>query len=118
MYSLKFLFHDAGGSNPRRALVAVRALADETEWLLVRAVRLAREEGYNWAQIGRLLGVSRQAARKRFEQLEPLVGPVTPFTPPHGRNRSVWEQQAQNVAEGRADIRRRKEFDSGNAVFW
>ena len=56
MYPLRFLLHDAGGSNPRLALAAVRALADETEWLLVRAVRLARAEGCNWAQIGRLLG--------------------------------------------------------------
>ena len=118
MYPLRFLLHDAGGSNPRRALAAVRALADETDWLLVRAVRLARAEGYNWAQIGRLLGVSRQSAKQRFERLDDLVGTVNPFTRPHQRGRTVWEQQEQDVCATIADLRRRREFDSGDAVFW
>ena len=118
MYPLKFLFSDAVGSNPRLALVAVRALADETDWLLVRAVRLARADGYNWAQIGRLLGVSRQAAKERFDRLEGEVGPVTPFTPPHRRGRSEWQQSEQDFFETIADLRRRREFESGDAMFW
>ncbi|MGB8861734.1 MAG: hypothetical protein WCC60_20940, partial [Ilumatobacteraceae bacterium] len=76
MHDLGQLLHDAGGANPRLALASVKALADETDWLLVRAVRLARAEGYDWGRIGRLLGVSRQAARQRFERLAPLVGPM------------------------------------------
>ena len=118
LYPLKFLFSDAIGSNPRLALVAVRALADETDWLLVRAVRLARADGYNWAQIGRLLGVSRQAAKKRFESLDDGVGPMTSFTPPHTQGRTVLQQQEREVFAAIADIRRRREFESGDAVFW
>ena len=118
VYPLKDLFRDAGGSNPHRALAAVRALSAETDWLLVRAVRLARDEGYNWARIGRLLGVSRQAAKKRFEHLDDNVGPVTPFSPPHTRGRTVWDLQRQGFYEVIADIRRNREFESGDAVFW
>jgi hypothetical protein len=90
------------------------ALQDEQEWLLVRAVRLARAEGLNWAQIGRLLGVTRQSARERFERLAPRVGP----TPPHIRGRSRWEAHVIEVRENSADVRRRREFESGDAVFW
>jgi len=47
MRDLAQLLRDAGGSNPRLALAAVKALEAEHEWLLVRAVRLARAEGYD-----------------------------------------------------------------------
>lgn len=84
MPDVRQLLADAGGPNPRLALASVKALADELDWLLVRAVHLARAEHYDWARIGRLLGVSRQAARQRFERLAPLVGPL----PPHVRGRT------------------------------
>ncbi|MDP2292570.1 MAG: hypothetical protein Q8M22_15370 [Actinomycetota bacterium] len=118
MYPLRQMMRDAAGTNPRMALAGVRALTKETDWLLVRAVRLARAEGYDWARIGRLLGVSRQAARKRFEHLDGAVGPVTPFTPPHVRRSTPLERQAQSMAEAKANLRRRREFDAGDAVFW
>ncbi len=66
------------GDDPRRALVAARQLGEETEWLLQRAVALARREQWTWGRIGRLLGVSRQAARQRF-------GGIVPTLPPHQR---------------------------------
>jgi hypothetical protein len=47
MYDLRQLVRDAGSANPRTALAAVRVLEDEAEWLLVRAVRLARADGYD-----------------------------------------------------------------------
>ena len=108
------LIRDASGSNPRLALAAVRALEDEVEWLLVRAVRFARDQGYDWGRIGRLLGVSRQATRKRFERLATLVGP----TPPHGRGSTPWQEHAISVAESLADSRRGREFDRDDPIFW
>ena len=73
MRDVRQMIADAQGSNPRLALASVKALRDETDWLLVRAVRLARAQGYDWGKISRLLGVSRQAARQRFDRLA-IVG--------------------------------------------
>jgi len=89
-------------------------MEDETDGLLIRAVRLARAQGYDWGQISRLLGVSRQAARQRFDRLAATVGP----TMPHTRGRTPWEQHAIDLVESTAALRRRREFESGDAVFW
>ena len=55
-------------------LVAVAEAADEatasTERLTAAVVR-AREAGRGWGEIGRALGVSRQAARQRFSRFDP-----------------------------------------------
>jgi DNA-directed RNA polymerase specialized sigma24 family protein len=48
------------------AVVALRRLADGLE---LRAVRLALDEGWAWAQIAQALGVSRQAAHRRLSQI-------------------------------------------------
>lgn len=48
------------------AVVALRRLADGLEQ---RAVRLALDEGWSWAQISEALGVSRQAAHKRLSHI-------------------------------------------------
>jgi len=114
MHDLRTLIADAGGADPRLALASVRVLQDETEWLLVRAVRLARQDGYDWGRIGRLLGVTRQAARERFQRLAPRVGPF----PPHMSGRTDWERHAARVAEAVADLRRRQDFDGDDPVFW
>lgn len=114
MHDLGQLLRDAASANPRLALASVKALGDEQEWLLVRAVKLARAAGYDWGRIGRLLGVTRQSARRRFERLAPLVGP----TPPHTRGRTPWQSHAAELASSREDVRRRREFESGDAVFW
>ncbi|HQZ32969.1 MAG TPA: hypothetical protein PK020_01025 [Ilumatobacteraceae bacterium] len=114
MRDVRQMIADAQGDNPRLALVAAKGLRAETDWLLVRAVRLARAQGYDWGKISRLLGVSRQAARQRFDRLAPTVGP----TMPHTRGRTPWEQHAVELAEATADLRRRREFEAGDAVFW
>jgi len=114
MREIRQIVADAQGTDPRLALVAVRELAEETDWLLVRAVRQARSVGYDWGRISRLLGVSRQGARQRFERLAPLAGPM----PPRTRGRTLWERDAIELFEGSADLRRRREFESGDAVFW
>jgi hypothetical protein len=56
---------DAGHS-ARSILGVVVQVLDQTDRLEVLAVRRARAEGMTWRQIGDLLGVSAQAAHKRF----------------------------------------------------
>ncbi len=51
-------------------LAGAHQLAQERwERQVVRVVAAARAEGRDWGQIGRALGVSRQAARQRFGML-------------------------------------------------
>ncbi len=114
MYDLRQLVRDAGSANPRIALAAVRVLEDEVEWLLVRAVRLARTEGYDWGRIGRLLGRRRQTVRERFGRLAPGMSPL----PPHLRERSDLERASAELRERLADQRRRREFESDDPVAW
>jgi hypothetical protein len=51
------------------ALDGVRHLRANLEWIERRAVQRARDEGMNWAEVGRLLGMSRQSASERFRAL-------------------------------------------------
>ena len=63
-------------------LVALTALADlrgELETLERDRVRYALEDGVSFAAVARALGISRQAAHRRYrELLEPDAGPLTP----------------------------------------
>ncbi|MFH8788220.1 hypothetical protein [Streptomyces roseoverticillatus] len=58
------LEHDPEGY--LRLVAATRTGAQETSRLLREAVQGARAAGHSWDTIGRLLGVSRQAAQQRF----------------------------------------------------
>lgn len=61
---------------------------------LSRSVLAAREAGHSWAEVGRLLGMSRQAVFKRFAQSEDTVqdaGP-RPVEQAVAAARSVYEQ--------------------------
>ena len=49
-----------------RLVAATRTAAEETSRLLREAVDGARRAGHSWETLGRLLGVSRQAAQQRF----------------------------------------------------
>ncbi len=60
------LIDGALGPDPKEALIAARRLGQELDWLQQRAVTHARVNGYDWGQIGRLLGLTRQGARKKF----------------------------------------------------
>lgn len=60
--------------DPRASLALVaasRVAADETSRLLQDAVANARAAGHSWDTIGRLIGVSRQAAQQRFAPAGP-----------------------------------------------
>lgn len=57
------------GDSPEEALasvVSMRLLADKLER---RAVREAIGQGWTWAQVAEALGISRQAAHKKFSGL-------------------------------------------------
>lgn len=57
--------------------VAARA-HDETRSILQSAVDSARRAGYSWEAIGRILGVSKQAAQQRFGRPQQLPADGTP----------------------------------------
>lgn len=108
--------NDAYGLDPRRALVAVRELARvDVPWLERRAVLLARRNGDSWGSIGRALHRTRQSVRERYVDIDGTPPDLLPL--PLGdvdRFREIW-------FEGRADDRRRREFDElgdGDVVAW
>lgn len=62
-----------GESGDIDALVAIQRLRVEAREATYRAVHSLRENyGYSWTDIGRELGISRQAAQQRFSR--PLSG--------------------------------------------
>ncbi|HEX2784531.1 MAG TPA: hypothetical protein VHN36_13180 [Ilumatobacteraceae bacterium] len=100
------------GDDPKAALIAARQLKDEVEWLTERSVSVARREGYDWGQISRLLGISRQWARERFKNAPPRM-------PPHvvERNRYLAEQREGERLLKRLDskaARRSRSSDDGD----
>jgi hypothetical protein len=109
------------GDDPKAALIAARQLKEEVEWLTERSVSVARREGYDWGQISRLLGMSRQWARERFKTAPPRL-------PPHvvARNRYLADQreaeQALRRYEAWAERKRRggpeRDEDSDDVVAW
>jgi hypothetical protein len=60
----------APGSDPlgqvETAYAAARELSDSADQLINHFVMRARAAGLSWTQIGTRMGVSKQAARKRF----------------------------------------------------
>jgi hypothetical protein len=53
-------------------LISVKMLRQFIDGRERDAVRRARAEGRTWGEIGRCLGISRQAARQRFAELPPV----------------------------------------------
>lgn len=93
-------------SDPRLALVGIRRLLQEDlPWMEERAVRLARSHEYSWGRIGRLLRRSRQAARKRFIDIDGTPQPLP-------RKPVTSDQITMRLVNGaRADLRRRRELE-------
>jgi hypothetical protein len=81
------LIDRAMGDDAKSALIASRELKAD-DWLTERSVALARRNGYHWAQIGRLLVMTRQSARERFRTAPPRL-------PPHivAREKELAEQR-------------------------
>jgi len=57
---------DASSPEPAVGLRAVRALRELAERLEELQVTSARDQGWTWQEIARLLGVSRQAVHKKY----------------------------------------------------
>lgn len=57
----------AGNSDPTVGLRAVSALRRLLERLEAAQVRNARRQGWTWQQIATALGVTRQAAHKKYK---------------------------------------------------
>lgn len=49
-----------------RMIVASHILADESRQVLARWIEAGRQAGMSWADVGALLGISKQAAQQRF----------------------------------------------------
>ena len=121
MQNFRTLIRQAGGSNPRLALAAVVELQGDLAWLLDRAVRLARQEGYDWGRIGRVLGCSRQSVRARFAPKEQAGWPMLDPLPPHSRHLDWTESETHHFFDTVSDARRRQRFDAmgdDEAVPW
>lgn len=52
----------------RRLLVELDGLLDQVARVEHEAIQVLREAGATWEEIGEALGISRQAARSRFER--------------------------------------------------
>ena len=66
-------------------VAATRRQADEAQAALSEAVAAARGAGHTWAEIGGVLGVTRQAAFKRFgAPRDPRTGALMTTTPTDG----------------------------------
>ena len=66
---------DDAALTPLEAVAVVRSLARAAEEGVREAVQQARQAGHTWAEIGELLGTTRQAAFQRFGRLlDPRTG--------------------------------------------
>ncbi|MES9805416.1 Clp protease N-terminal domain-containing protein [Streptomyces cinereoruber] len=90
------------------AVVAADHLGDVADHLIGHFVDQARRSGASWTDIGRSMGVTRQAAQKRFvpkdpdaEKMDPNAG-FSRFTP-RARN-VVMASQNEATAVGNAEI--------------
>ena len=63
----------AAGDDPEAALYAIVGLRDLMNILERPQVAAVRDQGWTWAQIAHVLGVTRQAASKRLGHMEDEV---------------------------------------------
>jgi hypothetical protein len=61
---VKAMARRAGGDID--ALPALQELSGLVDDLMVEAVAQCRSEGYSWAEVGKRLGTTRQAAQQRY----------------------------------------------------
>jgi len=111
---------------PLQTVTVVRSLARVVEDGLREAVQQARRAGHTWAEIGELLGTTRQAAFQRFGRpLDPRTGtPMSGTLLPAAAERAavlladVAEQRWEQVTSG-FDQRMAKALDArGLAAAW
>lgn len=98
--------HSDEPRSPANALDEVRAAVDtlsSAEKALTEAVGLARQAGHTWQQIGETLGITRQAAFKRFGHvMDPATGETVTLTTT-APVATLTEQVVTWLASGRVD---------------
>jgi Clp amino terminal domain, pathogenicity island component len=75
------------------AVVAADHLGDVADHLIGHFVDQARRSGASWTEIGRSMGVTKQAAQKRFVPKDP----GGPLDPDHGEGFSRFSPRARNA---------------------
>jgi len=96
--------HDQPLEQLTDAVLAADHLGEVADHLIGHFVDQARRSGASWTDIGRSMGVTKQAAQKRFVAKEPLDAPegFSRFTP-RARNVVVAAQEEARAA-GNAEI--------------
>ena len=92
------------GGTPLERLTAAVSLADELnelgDELMDHFVSLAREAGFSWSEIGGKLGVSKQAAQKRFVAPAGGAGAFERFSPRARRVLDSAQREALQLRHG------------------
>ncbi|WP_250292594.1 Clp protease N-terminal domain-containing protein [Streptomyces atroolivaceus] len=97
------------------AVVAADHLGEIADHLIGHFVDQARRSGASWTDIGRSMGVTRQAAQKRFVPKKP--GEASDLDPSQGFGR--FDEQARNVvmaANNEAHAARNDEVGAGHLL--
>jgi hypothetical protein len=68
LVSVTLTIQDEWKSDPLRVIAGIREGNRTLEKWQRKAVRVAREQGQTWDEIGKACGVSRQAAWERFNE--------------------------------------------------
>src|SRR3712207_3086870 len=84
--------HDAPLDRLSGAILLADHLGELADSLIGHFVDQARRAGASWSQIGQSMGVSKQAAQKRFVGREPAAAP--PLDPSQGFSRFTEEARA------------------------
>lgn len=81
-------------------ILAAYLVADETRLSLGRWVNAGRRAGMSWAEIGGLIGISKQAAQQRFGDSEPPRPDVAPGMISMRVGATAFNEMAMLRAEG------------------
>ena len=92
------------------AVIAADHLGEVADHLIGHFVDQARRSGASWTDIGKSMGVTRQAAQKRFVpkasgELGPRPRARASAASPRVRGTSWWQSQNEARAAGNAEIR-------------
>ncbi|RKS75314.1 hypothetical protein CLV35_1774 [Motilibacter peucedani] len=85
-----------------RLVAASRVAAEQTSQLLRESVAGARAAGHSWDTLGRLLGVSKQAAQQRFAAAAPDPGDPGPHERRVLTPLTAFDEMSVLEREGRA----------------
>ena len=97
--------HDEPLDQLTDAVLAADALGEVADHLIGHFVDQARRSGASWTDIGRSMGVTKQAAQKRFVPKDPPLDPQQGFTRFTARARhAVAAAQEEARTAGNAEV--------------